>query len=97
MTTTPKEESDKALQPLFDEVNGKRGATTALAKALSEATGGSCTRQMVQNYLHPDVTKRKQPSLGMGLLMLRIGAGIVLAKPSPSQNNEQRNRKKQNK
>lgn len=76
---TPQEEYNDAIADLAASVNGKFGAVTLLANKLSEETGKKVRRQYVQLWLHPDIAKRRQPNTGMGLIMLRIGAGRTLS------------------
>lgn len=64
--------ADSHLAPVRAWVHANHGATTKIADRLTEKTGSKVHRQTVGRWLHADESKRNQPSLGMGLLLVEV-------------------------
>lgn len=62
--------AEKALRPVRKFVFKAAGNARRLAERLTKVTGENVYRQSIEGWIHPDPTKRVQPRLGMGLIML---------------------------
>jgi hypothetical protein len=66
----------QALTPAIEWAKGY-GRMSAIAQALTEATGSNVSRQMVGRWLNDDPKKRMQTNLGMGLILLNVVAHLA--------------------
>lgn len=53
------------------------GRKTRIAHRLSEITGRSVSRQMVEKWLHPEPEKRREPLLGIGLSLMVVASDLA--------------------
>ena len=74
--------SEVALADLIDYCNKTPGAKSELALKMTEAVGYTIQRQVCEGWMHKDPTKRVEPKLGMGIVLLRVG-GIMLGHRRP--------------
>lgn len=73
------------LQPLIEVCQRPevRGIKRTIAKRMSKMSGRSVTRDMVRLWLHPEQSKRREPSLNYGLLLIAAVIAVV-ANPKPT-------------
>jgi len=72
--------ANKQLAPLIKFVHNNRGTINNLTKILSRRCGRKIRRENLERWLHQDPTKRTQPLLGVGLLLVEIGAKYMAGK-----------------
>lgn len=75
-TTTEKLAAD-ALSPLIKHAQANRGTIKALTERLEKVGGKPVNRVMVEGWLHPDPSRRVEPRLGAGLLLIAVGGEIM--------------------
>ena len=80
MTPQTKAEAaaEKALKPLIAYAAKQPGFKERLAAYLSEKTGTKVFRQQVAEWLHHDQSKRSEPRLGAGLLLIKHGDYLMM-------------------
>jgi hypothetical protein len=71
MTTADKDAADEFLAPVVAGT-AAYGAKKRLAEKLSERTGEAFSRHVIERWLHKDPSKRRQPLLGVGLLIREV-------------------------
>lgn len=75
--------TEKALARIIDYAQSDTGKGTILelSRRLSHRLGDTVHRQQVEKWLHPDLKKRVEPRLGIGILLMIEGARLLDGNP----------------
>ena len=68
---------NRRLGPLIKFVHAKRGNLTLVVKKLNRRTSDPWLRQEVENWLREDPKKRREPLLGVGLVLLDLSEKLL--------------------
>lgn len=69
--------AERALRPLIKYRVKNPGFVQMMAVRMTRRTGALVLRQQVEAWLHPDVRKRVEPKLGVGLLLMAEGTDAL--------------------
>jgi hypothetical protein len=76
----------KALAPILIWVEGERGRKAEFVRRVQEAASpANLTRNLVESWIHPDPTRRTQPLLPNGLLLLEVARQMKITTPPTPQ------------
>lgn len=64
--------SDRVIAPLAAWVHGHRGAMAEVVRRVSAFMGKPLIRQTVEKWLSLNPEKRREPTLGYGLVLIRV-------------------------
>ncbi len=78
--------ANDALAPLVAHRRKTARFVTDLTERLSKKTKRKWAIQKVMSWLHPDPSKRHQPLLGPGLLLLQVGKELMSEHEAKSNN-----------
>ena len=60
-----------AIEPLIPEVRERRGFSTEIARQFSTLAGSETHRNVIDNWFHPDPSKRVEPAFGNGTMLFQ--------------------------
>lgn len=69
-----------ALAALVQYARDNRHAVATITRMMNERTGQNFLRQQVITYVHHDPNRRREPRLGVGLLLIEISRELVKGK-----------------
>ena len=73
-----------ALAPILEWADAERGRKAEFVRRVQEAASpANLTRNLVESWLHPDPTRRTQPLLPNGLLLLEVARQMNIT-PKPT-------------
>jgi len=78
--------AESIIAPIVRWVEAERGRKSALVRTIQEAAGDSApTRNVIEAWIHPDKSQRKNPTLPNGLLLISaaVAAGAIRASELP--------------
>jgi len=81
----PRDKANAALAFIISHAESNRGTVAELTRRLNAKVSTTITRQDVEGWLHPKKDKRREPRLGVGLLLIETGMEVIKEKATHGQ------------
>lgn len=77
--------ADAKIEPIIAWTEAERGRKSELVREVQAAAGDDPpTRNLIESWIHPDLDKRKNPTLPNGLLLLQVAEKLGALPKTPT-------------